>query len=44
VSKAAPDAIYGVILIAVMFLAPSGAAGFLGGIMRRLFRRTPSAR
>jgi branched-chain amino acid transport system permease protein len=43
VSKAAPGAIYGVILIAVMFLAPSGAAGFLGGIMRRLFRQTPPA-
>jgi branched-chain amino acid transport system permease protein len=41
VSKAAPDAIYGLILIAVMFLAPAGAAGFLGGIVRRLFRRTP---
>jgi branched-chain amino acid transport system permease protein len=41
VSKAAPDAIYGLILIAVMFLAPSGAAGFLGGIVRRLFRRSP---
>jgi branched-chain amino acid transport system permease protein len=48
VSKAAPDAIYGLILIAVMFLAPSGAAGFLGGflggVVRRLFRRTSSAR
>jgi branched-chain amino acid transport system permease protein len=43
VSKAAPGAIYGVILIAVMFLAPSGAAGFLGGIVRRLFRRAPPA-
>jgi branched-chain amino acid transport system permease protein len=38
VSKAAPGAIYGVILIAVMFLMPSGAAGFLGGIVRRLLR------
>jgi branched-chain amino acid transport system permease protein len=36
VSKAAPGAIYGVILIAVMFLMPAGAAGFLGGIVRRL--------
>jgi branched-chain amino acid transport system permease protein len=44
ISKAAPGAIYGVILIAVMFLAPAGAAGFLGGIVRRLFRRAPSAR
>jgi branched-chain amino acid transport system permease protein len=41
VSKAAPDAIYGLILIAVMFLAPAGAAGFLGGLVRRLFRRSP---
>ena len=38
-SKAAPGAIYGVILIAVMFLMPSGAAGFLSGLLRRLFRR-----
>jgi branched-chain amino acid transport system permease protein len=36
VSKAAPGAIYGVILIAVMFLMPAGAAGFLGGIVSRL--------
>jgi branched-chain amino acid transport system permease protein len=43
VSKAAPDAIYGLILIAVMFLMPAGAAGFLGGIVRRLLRRGPSA-
>ena len=42
VSKAAPGAIYGVILIAVMFLMPAGAAGFLGGIARRLFRRAPA--
>jgi branched-chain amino acid transport system permease protein len=40
VSKAAPGAIYGVILIAVMFLMPAGAAGFLGGLVRRLLRRT----
>jgi branched-chain amino acid transport system permease protein len=39
VSKAAPDAVYGIILIAVMFVMPSGVAGFLGGLMRRLFRR-----
>jgi branched-chain amino acid transport system permease protein len=43
VSKAAPGAIYGVILIAVMFLAPAGAAGFFGGVMRRLFRRAPAS-
>jgi branched-chain amino acid transport system permease protein len=42
VSKAAPGAIYGVILIAVMFLMPGGAAGFLGGIVRRLLgKATP---
>ena len=29
VSKAAPGAVYGIILIAVMFLAPAGAAGLL---------------
>ncbi|MBS0559607.1 MAG: branched-chain amino acid ABC transporter permease [Proteobacteria bacterium] len=39
VSKAAPGAVYGVILIAVMFLMPAGAAGFFGGIARRLLRR-----
>jgi branched-chain amino acid transport system permease protein len=39
VSKAAPGAIYGVILIAVMFVMPSGVAGFLGGLIRRVFRR-----
>jgi branched-chain amino acid transport system permease protein len=39
ISKAAPGAIYGVILITVMFLMPSGAAGFCGGILRRLTRR-----
>jgi branched-chain amino acid transport system permease protein len=38
VSKAAPGAVYGVILIAVMFLMPSGAAGFVGSIFAR-FRR-----
>jgi branched-chain amino acid transport system permease protein len=39
ISKAAPGAIYGVILIAVMFLMPSGAAGFLGALLNRCFRR-----
>lgn len=40
ISKAAPGAIYGVILIAVMFLMPSGAAGFFGSLMTtRFFRR-----
>jgi branched-chain amino acid transport system permease protein len=36
VSKAAPGAVYGVILIAVMFLMPAGAAGYLGALLRRL--------
>jgi branched-chain amino acid transport system permease protein len=38
VSKAAPGAVYGVILIAVMFLMPAGAAGFIGTLAAR-FRR-----
>src|SRR5262252_2466294 len=38
VSKAAPGAVYGVILIAVMFLMPQGAAGFVGSLFVR-FRR-----
>jgi branched-chain amino acid transport system permease protein len=43
VSKAAPGAVYGVILIAVMFLMPSGAAGFIGSLFARFHRRTKSA-
>lgn len=35
-SKAAPSAVYGVILIAVMFLMPMGAGGFLYAIWRRI--------
>ena len=38
VSKAAPGAVYGIILIAVMFLMPSGAAGAIGSLVRRSFR------
>ena len=38
VSKAAPGAVYGVVLIAVMFLMPGGAAGFVGSVFSR-FRR-----
>jgi len=38
ISKAAPGAVYGVILIVVMFLMPMGAGGFLYSIGRRLFR------
>ncbi|WP_428492276.1 branched-chain amino acid ABC transporter permease [Rhodopila sp.] len=36
VSKAAPGAVYGVILIAVMFLMPAGAGGFLYYVWRKL--------
>jgi branched-chain amino acid transport system permease protein len=43
VSKAAPGAVYGVILIAVMFLMPSGAAGFIGSMVSRFRRGTKSA-
>ena len=38
VSKAAPGAVYGVILIAMMFLMPQGAGGFLYGLWRRMVR------
>lgn len=38
-SKAAPGAVYGVILIAVMFLMPDGAGGFARMIWRRFRRR-----
>ena len=43
VSKAAPGAVYGVILIAVMFLMPGGAAGFVGAVFARFRRGTKSA-
>jgi branched-chain amino acid transport system permease protein len=43
VSKAAPGAIYGVILIAVMFLMPGGAAGFVGTLFARFRRGAKSA-
>ena len=36
VSKAAPGAVYGVILIAMLFLMPMGAGGFLAGIWRKM--------
>ncbi len=35
VSKAAPGAVYGVVLIAFMYLLPSGVAGGLGRLLRR---------
>ena len=34
-SKAAPGAVYGVILIAMLFLMPMGAGGFLAGLWRK---------
>jgi branched-chain amino acid transport system permease protein len=43
VSKAAPGAVYGVILIAVMFLMPGGVAGFIGSLFARFRRGTKSA-
>jgi branched-chain amino acid transport system permease protein len=43
VSKAAPGAVYGVILIAVMFLMPAGAAGFAGSLIARFRRGAKSA-
>lgn len=42
VSKAAPGAVYGVILIAVMFLMPGGVAGFIGSVYQRFRRGTKS--
>ncbi len=35
ISKAAPGAVYGVVLIAFMYLLPSGVAGGLGRLLRR---------
>jgi branched-chain amino acid transport system permease protein len=39
ISKAAPGAVYGVILIAMMFLMPEGAGGFMWRMYRRMRRR-----
>jgi branched-chain amino acid transport system permease protein len=39
ISKAAPGAVYGVILIAMMFLMPEGAGGFIWRMYRRMRRR-----
>jgi branched-chain amino acid transport system permease protein len=36
VSKAAPGAVYGIILIAMLFLMPMGAGGFLASIWRKI--------
>jgi branched-chain amino acid transport system permease protein len=41
ISKAAPWAIYGVVLIAFMYAMPSGVAGFLRLARARLARRAP---
>ena len=41
-SEAAPGAVYGVILIAVMFLMPAGAGGFLYAMWRKLSRSRPA--
>ena len=38
VSKAAPGAVYGVILIACMYVMPSGVGGALGRLVRRVVR------
>jgi branched-chain amino acid transport system permease protein len=38
VSKAAPGAVYGVILIAMLFLMPAGAGGFIHMLWRRALR------
>ncbi len=43
VSKAAPGAVYGVILIAAMFLMPAGAGGLIGSLWRRAFHRQRAA-
>src|SRR5579862_3884997 len=42
ISKAAPGAVYGIILIAVMFLMPAGAAGFCKSLAARFRRGTKS--
>jgi len=39
ISKAAPGAIYGVILIAFMYLMPAGVAGLLRAVLARFARR-----
>jgi branched-chain amino acid transport system permease protein len=38
VSKAAPGAVYGVLLIVMLFLMPQGAGGFLYGLYRRIVK------
>jgi branched-chain amino acid transport system permease protein len=41
VSKGLAQAVYGIILIAVIYVMPSGAAGFVRMIIRRLARAWP---
>jgi branched-chain amino acid transport system permease protein len=43
VSKAAPGAVYGVILIVVMFLMPAGAGGTIYAVWRRVLRSRKQA-
>jgi branched-chain amino acid transport system permease protein len=43
VSKAAPGAVYGVILIAMLFLMPMGAGGFLAQLWRKIMGGAPLA-
>ncbi|MEO7056320.1 MAG: branched-chain amino acid ABC transporter permease [Caldimonas sp.] len=42
ISKAAPWAIYGIVLIAFMYVMPTGVAGFIRIIRTRLARRRPA--
>jgi branched-chain amino acid transport system permease protein len=42
ISKAAPGAIYGAILIACMFLMPRGVGGAIGALLRRRAARAAS--
>ena len=43
ISKAAPGAIYGIILIAFMYVLPTGVAGGVNRLFRRLFGRSRRA-
>ncbi len=44
ISKSAPAAIYGICLIGLMYLAPTGVMGILRKVLARLRRRGPLAR
>ena len=39
ISKSAPSAVYGVLLIALLYLMPTGVAGFIRTIQARLARK-----